>query len=116
MYTKEEQIKWLNALNNTCSLFSWYASDVIMKWWSPDMVKPIIEEFSNWVYSLNPKFESEESRELNWLFPYMELEERIKNANTKEELDSLADEVKSVEKESQTRVFWIYNEKKIKLK
>lgn len=114
--TKEEQIKWLNALNNTCSLFSWYATKLLTEWKSQEEIKPVVEDLANWIYLLNPKFESEENKELKWLFPYMELEERIKNANTKEELDSLADEVKSVEKESQTRVFWIYNEKKIKLK
>lgn len=116
MLNKEQSIKWLNALNNSCSIVSSTIQKMVL---TETELKERVEVIANWLYQLEPREEmlnSEVEKELEALFPYKDLEERIKNANTKEELLALTEEVKKVEKESQKRVFEIYNDKKIKLK
>ncbi len=110
---KEQSIRWMNALNNASLLVSW---NLKVEQITESELKARVEDLANWFYSLSPKIEQDIQEELEALFPYKELEEKIQNANTSEELIKLLDEVKNVSKEAQARVFWIFNDKKLKLK
>lgn len=114
---KEQSIRWMNALNNASLLVSWNLRLEVL---TESELKSRVEDLANWFYELFPKEINEENKtieeEIEAIFPYKELEKKIESANTKEELEKLLEEVKGVAKESQSKVFWLYNDKKIKFK
>lgn len=110
---KEKSIKWMNALNNASLLVSW---NLKVEQITESELKARVEDLANWFFTLNPKEYQDAEAELNAIFPYQELERKIQEANTKEELLALLAEVNNVAKDAQARVFWIFNDKKIKLK
>lgn len=90
---KDESIRWMNALNWSTSIVSAMISN------KPDGdIKLAIKDVANFLYNLEPDV--------------TDLQDKINKAQSIDELDSLKEEVAKTDSVS---IYWLWNERKIKL-
>lgn len=91
---KDEQIRWMNSLTNATNSLS----SISTEGKSVEEVQRLIESMANWFYRVSPVGS--------------ELEIKIKACNSKEELDTLKEEV---EKTQDKNIYSTFNDKILEL-